>query len=340
VFFRRLVVTVDSHTQGEPTRLVIGGIIHYPGQTMREKQAYVAREYDPIRKALMGEPRGHRDMFGGYITPPATESGDLGIIYMDNSGYLDMCGHGTIGLCTAVVELGLVQPHPPRTEIQIDTPAGRVTGYALSTNGQVTRAGFRNVPSFCLSPSECIEVEGIGRLEVGIAYGGNFFAIVPATAAGVALTLDNMAQLRQVGMKIKHAANTQLTVQHPTIPEVSGIDIVTFYGLSDNPKARYKNVHIFANGQVDRSPGGTGTSGMLAYLIARGKLQPEETVVAEGLAGGLFEGRMAESWREGEMIYYTPEISGTAYLTGIHQFSLDLEYPTLERLRPSEIANL
>lgn len=329
---KRLIVTCDSHTQGEPTRLVIGGIIHYPGATMREKQQYVARELDGVRRSLMGEPRGHHDMFGGFITPPATDTGDLGIIFMDNAGYLNMCGHGTIGLCTVVVEFGLVTATPPRTAIQIDTPAGRVEGYAISENGRVVRAGFRNVPAFCLMPNACVELNGYGTVDVGIAYGGNFFAILPAEALGLRLELDNQLAIRELGMQIKRAANEQLRVKHPQLSGVGGVDIVTFYGPAADPAASYRNVHVFGNGQVDRSPGGTGTSAMLAYLIARGEIAPEAEVTAEGLAGGLFQGKMVRHWQDDGLAYSTPDISGVAHATGLHYFTLDTADPMLEGL--------
>lgn len=339
---KRLVFTIDSHTQGEPTRLVIGSILHYPGNTMKEKQAYVRREHDSLRKALLREPRGHHDMFGGFITPPVSDDGHLGIIFMDNQGYLDMCGHGTIGLCTTLAEMNLVRTTPPRTDIRIDTPAGRVRGYALSHNGHVTRAGFYNVPSFCLSLDEIVEVEGLGRVPLAVAYGGNFFAIVPAEAVGVEMVLGNMGAIRRAGMRIKRAANAQLSVQHPELPYASGIDIVTFYGPAHDAQATYKNVHVFADGQVDRSPGGTGTSAMLAYLIASGRVQGDQEVVAEGLAGGLFTARMTETWQSGTLTYHTPEISGTAFVTGIHTFHIDLDDPLCQGLpsSPNATSNL
>lgn len=324
---KRLMVTVDSHTQGEPTRLVVGGFIHYPGSSMREKQTFLSTEHDEVRKALMGEPRGHYDMFGGFVTPPVTPDGDLGVVWMDNQGYLSMCGHGTIGLCTTVVEVGMVQASSARTTIRIDTVAGRVTGFALTDNGQVIGAGFQNVPSFCLSVGERIDVDGFGSLDVGIAYGGNFFAIVAADAVGVKIDLANMKDLRQAGREIKAAVNQQLAIQHPLVDEISGVDIVTFYGPPENAEATYKNVHVFANGQVDRSPGGTGTSAHLAYLIAKGEIGRDESVTVEGLAGGLFEGRVVRTWEEDGITWHVPEIAGQAYVTGIHHFLLDTRDP-------------
>ena len=331
---KRLIISADTHTQGEPTRLVIGGVIHYPGKTMREKQTFAARELDSIRKSLMSEPLGHQDMYGGFITPPATDKGDLGILFMDNTGFMDMCGHGTIGLCTTVVELGLIEATPPRTEIQIDTPAGRVHGFAISQDGKVIRVGFQNVPSFCTNVCEQVAVDGIGNLEVGIAYGGNFFAILPAKAAGVDIEIRNMHAIREVGMKIKKAVNQQLDVKHPNLEEVSGVNIITFYGPSDNPQATYKNVHIFSGGQIDRSPGGTGTSAMLAYLTAKGDLNRHESATAEGLAGGLFGGKIVKTWQENGMTKHIPEISGAAFITGIHHFTLNTDDPMVEGIHP------
>lgn len=329
---KRLLVTVDSHTQGEPTRLVIGGITHFPGRTMKERQAFVAREHDDLRAGLMAEPRGHLDMFGGFITPPATADGDLGIVYMDNQGYLDMCGHGTIGLCTVLVELGMVKATPPRTEIKIDTPAGRVLGYALSENDKVVQAGFQNVPSYCVSVCETVPVEGLGQVQVGLSYGGNFFAIVEAQSIGVELSMANMETIRDRGMRIKRAV-TQYIRREPDKYGFRKIDIVTLYGAPSKPGPLYRNAHIFGPGQVDRSPGGTGTSAMLAFLIAKGKMDARDNITSQGLAGGLFGGRIVKTWEQDGRVFHTPEISGIAHITGINHFFIGSPEELPEGLR-------
>lgn len=326
----RLVITADSHTQGEPTRLIIGGIIHYPGKTMQEKKDYIIRNHDLIRKSLMAEPRGHNDMFGGFITPPVSEGADLGIVFIHNTGYLDMCGHGTIGLCVTVADLGMLETNGRRMEINIDTLAGRVAGYVLSETGRPRRAGFQNVPSFCIDVERKVEVNGIGSIDVGIAYGGNFFAIVPAEAVDLEICPDNQVQIRKLGLRIRDAVNEQSAIEHPSLPEVQGVKLVTFYGPADNAEATYKNVHVFANGQIDRSPGGTGTSAMLAYLHAKGNIDDNATVISEGLAGGLFTGQIIETWTDGGVNFHTTDISGVAYLTGINHFYLDLTDPLIE----------
>jgi proline racemase len=328
--YNRLILTVESHTQGEPTRLIVGGVIHVPGDTMRARQQHAARDLDWIRRSLMSEPRGHPDMYGGFIIPPATEDGDLGILYMDNEGFMDMCGHGTIGLCTVVSQLGLVNRTEPRTEIKIDTPVGRVNGFALWENGKVVRAGFWNVPSFCSHLSEKVRVDGFGTVEVGIAYGGNYFGILPAEKVGLDMHMDNMERIREVGLEVKRAINEQVDVRHPDLPEVGGVNIITFYGPPDHPEATYKNVHMFSNGQVDRSPGGTGTSAVLAYFHARGEFQADGEATVEGLAGGLFGGRFVKSWRENGLVKHTPEITGVAHIIGVNQYMLNSDDPMLE----------
>jgi proline racemase len=313
---------------------VIGGVIHYPGTTMRAKQAFAAAELDSVRRSLMNEPRGHNDMYGGFITAPATDDGDLGILFMDTDGMMDMCGHGTIGLCTAVIEIGMLEATPPRTEIRIDTPVGRVTGFAHSENGKVSQAGFLNVPSFCLDTKREVQVDGFGGIQVGIAYGGNFFAILPAESVGLDLSMENMYEIRKMGLKVKDAVNAQHDIQHPDFEEVSGINIVTFYGPSQNPAATYKNVHIFTNGQIDRSPGGTGTSAVMAYMVAKGDISVSEPVVVEGFAGGLFGGRIVKTWQEKDLTRHTPEISGAAFITGINQLILNPADPMLDGIHP------
>ena len=328
----RMVFTVDSHTQGEPTRLVVGGIIHYPGKTMREKQNGAYTHFDAIRKSLMGEPRGHKDMYGGFITPPTTDTGDLGILFMDNYGFMDMCGHGTIGLCTTVVELGMVTPTPPKTKIEIDTPVGRVTGFAHSEDGRVKMAMFLGVPSFCTHVDAELELDGVGKIEVGIAYGGNLFVVVPAASLNIDLGMDNSHLIRKTGMQIKDAVNDQYDIRHPGLEDVSGVNIVTFVGPSSNPDATYKNVHVFSTGQIDRSPGGTGTSAMLAYMYKKGDNNGSEPVTAEGFAGGLFTGRIVDTWKENGLVMHRPEISGSAFLTGVNQFIINADDPMREGL--------
>ncbi len=286
---------------------------------MKERQAFVARELDFIRQSLMAEPRGHLDMFGGFIMPPATDDGDLGIVFMDNKGYLDMCGHGTIGLCTVLVELGMVKITPPRTEIKIDTPAGRVLGFVHSENGKVLEAGFQNVPSYCVSTHEMVPVDGLGQVQVGLSYGGNFFAIVEAPSVGVELSMANMETIRDRGMRIKRAV-TEYIGRVPHKYGFHEIDIVTLYGAPTKPGPLYRNAHIFGDGQVDRSPGGTGTSAMLAFMIASGKIDGKEKITSQGLAGGLFGGRVVKTWEHDGRVFHTPEISSTAYITGINHF--------------------
>lgn len=323
----RLVITADSHTQGEPTRLVIGGVFHVPGATMQEKRDFLEQHHDDLRRSLLSEPRGHRDMFGAFLTPPATEDGHLGVVFMHNNGYLDMCGHGTIGLLTTVVELGLVEPQGQDGEIRIDTPAGRVTGRVTLEGGAVVQASFCNVPSFCLALDEQVEIQDLGKIEVSLAYGGNVFAVVPATAVGMQLKFRKEAQIRDLGMQIKQAANEQLDVRLPGQPEIHGIDIVTFYESAGDGDAAYRQVHVFGPGQIDRSPGGTGTSAMLAYFWARGEVEDSEPINFQGIAGGLFTGRIVKTWQEHGVTYHTPEVAGRAYVTGVHQFWIDPSDP-------------
>lgn len=326
----RVVFTVDSHTQGEPTRFVVGGIIHFPGETMREKQRFASSELETIRKSLMGEPRGHIDMYGGFITAPATDTGDLGILFMDNYGLMDMCGHGTIGLCTAVVELGMIAATPPKTKIEIDTPVGRVTGFAFSEDGRVKRATFLGVPSFCTHIDADLTLNGVGKIKVGIAYGGNLFVVVPAESVKLDLGMHNSHLIREMGMKIKDAVNEQYDIRHPDLTEVAGVNIVTFFGPPVNPEATYKNVHVFSNGQIDRSPGGTGTSAMLAYMFKKGDNDGNQDVTVEGFAGGLFNGRIVDTWKDNGLTMHRPAISGSAFITGFNQFVLDSNDPMSE----------
>ena len=206
----RIITVVDSHTAGEPTRVIIGGVPHVPGGSMREKREWLARNRDDLRKLLMHEPRGHQDMFGSIITAPASPDADVGVIFMDNDGYLDMCVHGSIGTVTVLLELGMLSSG----ELVLDTPAGRISAHAELGEDGVDQVTIRNVPSFFYS-SESLQVSGLGEIGVDISYGGNFFALVEATELGLDLSSENLAELVKLGMAIKKAVNEQVRIFIP-----------------------------------------------------------------------------------------------------------------------------
>ena len=327
-----VISTIDSHTGGEPTRLVVSGI-PVRGGTLLEQREDMRRNYDHLRSALMREPRGHRGMFGAVMAPPTRPEVDFGIIWIDHNGsYLNMCGHGTIGIGVTAVECGLVPVTEPVTRIRIDMPAGLVEVHVEVEEGRARRASLINVPAFAYKLDEKIEVPGYGTVPVDVSFGGSFFAGVRGEDLGIEVKPERASELVAAGLAIKDAVNRQLTVEHPTLSHIKSVDLVTIYGPGQAPGAKYKNIHVFSDGSFDRSPGGTGTSHMMALLIARGEMKPDEEIVSEGITGSLFSGRMIERTKVGSFDAFIPEISGTAYLTGLHQFLIDPEDPQREGL--------
>jgi len=324
---RHVIHTIDSHTGGEPTRLVVSGI-PLRGRTLLEQRAYLRDNLDHLRSALMCEPRGHRGMFGAVMAPPTRDGVDFGIIWIDSDGsYLNMCGHGTIGIGMTVVECGLVPVVEPVTHVRVDMPAGLVEIDVKVENGRAVSAAFTNVPAFFYKRDLRIEVPGCGTVPVDISFGGNFFGAVKGSDIGIEVRPERVPELVRAGLAIRDAINRQAPVQHPTVPHIRSVDLVTIYGPGMAPGAKYKNIHVFSNGSFDRSPGGTGTSHMMAMLIGRGEMQPDERIVSEGITGSLFEGRMVGRTRVGDLDAFIPEVAGKAYVTGLHQFVIDPDDP-------------
>jgi proline racemase len=320
---RHVIHTIDSHTGGEPTRLVVSGI-PLRGTTLLEQREYMRQHNDRLRSALMAEPRGHRGMFGAIMAPPTRAGVDFGIIWVDSDGsYLNMCGHGTIGIGITAVECGLVPVIEPVTHVCVDMPAGLVEIDVAVENGRALSAAFINVPSFLYRRGLAIEVPGHGNVAVDISFGGNFFGAVRGDDIGIEVSPERVPELVRAGLVIRAAINAQAKVVHPTLAHIRSVDLVTIWGPGKTPGAKYKNIHVFANGSFDRSPGGTGTSHMMAMLIGRGLMRPDETIISEGITGSLFKGRMVRRTKVGEYDAFIPEVAGTAYLTGFHQFVID-----------------
>ncbi len=326
----RAVWVVDSHTAGEPTRIVVGGVPPVPGNSMAEKKAYLSSHLDGLRKMLMWEPRGHRDMFGSILLPPVNPEADLGIVFMDGGGYLDMCGHGTIGAATVVVELGIIKPLEPVTLVRFDTPAGLVEARVLVKEGRVQGVTVRNVPAFLHTGGLRIEVEGLGEIEVDVAFGGNFFAIVDADVLGLEIVPQRASKLVELGLKIRDAVNRAIRVSHPEKPHIDRVNLVEFSSARSGPGSHRRNAVIFADGQLDRSPCGTGTCAKMASLFARGKLKLMEDFVHESILGTRFTGRVVDTTKVGSFEAVIPEITGRAHITAISQFLLDPEDPLAE----------
>jgi len=316
--------TVETHTMGEPTRIITSGFPILEGKTMMERKEYLEQNYDHYRSALMLEPRGHKDMFGALLTEPINEEADLGVIFMDSGGYLNMCGHGSIGVSTIAVETGLVEVKEPFTDIILDAPAGVIRARVKVENKKAVEVSFLNVPAFLYKENIEVEVDHYGKIEIDISFGGSFFALVDAEKIGIELTIDHINELKELGMRLLTILNKEVEIQHPYL-NITSVDLVEFYGKPLNPKANLKNVVIFGDGQVDRSPCGTGTSAKIAYLYAKGKLKLGQEFVYESITGSMFRGVATKELEISGFKAVIPQIIGSAYITGINQWMIDEE---------------
>lgn len=318
------ITTIDAHTGGEPLRIITGGWPDLPGDTILAKRQYARTHHDALRRALMWEPRGHADMYGCLLVPPVTPDGDVGVLFMHNEGFSTMCGHGIIGLVKVGVETGLFPANGPQRVVRIDTPAGRVTATAHLTGGSVERVSFLNVPSFLLERDLRVDVPPLGAVACDIAFGGAFYAYVDADALGLTLNAANYRRLIEDGMRIKRTVMDQYAIVHPD----GDADLNFLYGTifvsrTQGRGVDSRNICIFAEGEVDRSPTGTGVSGRVAIHHARGELQPGEVITIESIVGSQFTGKVADITAVGALPAVVPEVSGTAFITGCHEFLID-----------------
>ena len=321
-----VMTTIDAHAAGEPLRIIIGGLPLLPGDTMLEKRRYMQQHFDHIRRALMWEPRGHRDMYGAMLTQPVTLEADLGVLFMHNEGYSTMCGHGIIALVTTLLETGALAAKGQHTPINLDTPAGLVRATAhLDSRGQVERVLFLNVPSFLYARDVELDVPAFGRLRVDVAFGGAFYAFIPAAQLGLSVAPEQASQLAAAGDTITKAVNAVLPVQHPLEEDLGFLYGTIFTGPPENPAHHSRNICIFANAEVDRSPTGTGVSARLALHHAKGEIEDGQHIVIESILGAAstFIGRVAGHAQVGPYRAVVPEVSGRAFITGRHEFVLD-----------------
>ncbi|GLW99780.1 proline racemase family protein [Microtetraspora sp. NBRC 16547] len=320
------VRTVDYHTAGEPFRIVVSGVPDIPGATVLDRRtAATAPEVDAVRRLLCHEPRGHADMYGCFLVPPDDPGAHLGVLFWHKDGYSTACGHGTIALGVYAVEQGLVAADPDgETSIAIDVPSGRVLARVRSAGGRVEAVTFRNVPSYTVAR----DVPACGTV-VDVAYGGAIYASVPAAAFGLSVTPGDLTELIALGRSIKAALAGHPSARHPSDDRLSGIYGVIFHEDlgSDGDRYHQRNVTVFADGEVDRSPCGSGTAARLA-LLAEDHPDPRAvTLRHEGVAGGVFLAGVADVTEEAGRRAIVPEIEGTAFRTGEHRFTLDPRDP-------------
>jgi trans-L-3-hydroxyproline dehydratase len=321
------IKTIESHAAGEPLRVIVDGWPEIPGRTILEKRAFAKAHHDAIRRALMWEPRGHADMYGAILTPPVTPDGDLGVLFLHNEGFSTMCGHGVIALVTVVLEIGLLRREGNPAVVRLDTPAGRVTARARLKNGRVDRVAFENVPSFAQELDQDVEVPGLGRVGYHLSFGGAYYAYCDAKDLGVGLDAQDHRAMMDAGMRVKRAVMAARPILHPVEKDLGYLYGTILSGPPQGPGANLRNVCIFADGQVDRSPTGTGVSGRVAIEYARGRLQIGEPFVIESMLGTRFTGRVLRESMVGSYKAVVPEVEGSAEVVGEAEFWMDLRDP-------------
>ncbi|MFI5607750.1 proline racemase family protein [Amycolatopsis sp. NPDC051903] len=323
---KRLFHAVDSHTEGMPTRVITGGVGVVPGTTMFERRQHFVEHLDHLRQLLMYEPRGHSAMSGAILQPPTREDADWGVLFIEVSGCLPMCGHGTVGVATVLVETGMVEVVEPVTTIRLDTPAGLVVADVAVQDGAARSVTIRNVPSFSLGLDRKVDVPGFGQVRYDLAFGGNFYAILGLEELGLPFDRAEKQRLLDAGLSIMDAINARDRPVHPVNPEISGCHHV--YLAAPGSDARHSR-HAMAihPGWFDRSPCGTGTSARMAQLHARGELPLNTDFRNESFIGTHFIGRLVEETTVGTLPAVIPTITGRAWLTGTAQYFLDPDDP-------------
>jgi len=321
------VTTIDAHTEGEPLRVIIGGYPALEGGTILARRRYAKDHLDALRTALMWEPRGHADMYGCLLTAPVTPEADFGVLFLHNEGYSTMCGHGIIAVAKVALEAGLLPMQAPETCVRIDTPAGLVTAYARVEDGCVASVYFHNVPSFVVALDATVAVPGLGTLRYDLAFGGAFYAFVHAADVGLSCTAADARPLIEQGMAIKRAVTAHHPLAHPFEDDLNFLYGTIFIGPPEHDGSHSRNVCIFAEGEVDRSPTGTGVSARAAIHHARGEIAPGESLVIESIIGSRFTVGIAETTRFGPYPAVIPEVEGRAFITGRHVFCIDPDDP-------------
>lgn len=322
----RTITAVDSHTEGMPTRVVTGGVGVIPGDTMNDRRLYFMEHLDDLRLFLMNEPRGHAAMSGAILQPPTRPDCDWGVVYIEVSGCLPMCGHGTIGVATVLVETGMVDVVEPVTEIRLDTPAGLVVAKVAVSDGHADSVTIENVPSFVTALDQVIEVPGYGTVPYSMAFGGNFYALVDLVDLGLPFDRSRQQDLLTAGLAIMDAINETARPKHPSLDGVEGCHHVEL--IAPGSDARHSR-HAMAiwPGWFDRSPCGTGTSARMAELWARGELALDTDFVNESFIGSRFVGRLVAETDVAGVPAVVPTITGRAWVTGTANYVLDPSDP-------------
>ncbi len=320
-----IITTIEAHTAGEPLRVITGGVPEIPGKTVLEKRRYARDNLDHLRTGLMWEPRGHADMYGAIITEPVTPDGDLAVLFLHNEGFSTMCGHGVIALTKVVLDTGIIAKRGDHPVVKMDTPAGRVTATGHRENGVVKKVSFVNVPSFVFAVDQSVDIPGIGNVRYDIAFGGAFYVFCNAGNLNLGLEPKDVHQLIDVGRRIKYAVMESVKIEHPFEPDLGFLYGTIFVDAPLNSEHHSRNVCIFAEGEVDRSPTGTGVSARAAIHHFKGGLREGETITIESILGTCFDVRLIETIQFGKYPAVIPEVTGRASIIGQHEFYFDAE---------------
>lgn len=316
----RVFSTIDAHAAGEPLRIITAGVPTLPGATILERRQYMLDHHDDIRRVLLFEPRGHADMYGAILMPPVTPEADYGVLFLTNEGYSSMCGHGVIALTTVLLEMGML-PRRGETETPVtyDSPAGLIRAVAMHDGDHVVVVRFQNVPAFQYRRDLAIHTSA-GPVTVDVAWGGAFYALVDAAAFGLEVIPENASRLTNLGMEIKYAVQD---LDYPVHPEEPGLHGVYGTIITSSPRTSDgdgRNITIYANGAVDRSPCGTGTSARLANMYARGQIEVGKPFRHESVIDTLFTGKVLAETSVAGFPAVETEIAGRGFVTGLHQF--------------------
>lgn len=317
------ILTVDAHTEGEPLRIITSGFPRLEGQTILEKRRYCLQNHDMIRKSLMWEPRGHADMYGAIITEAERTDSDFGVLFTHNEGYSTMCGHGILALTKIVFETGMLAPNGNPSIVKIDSPAGLIQGFAEFEKDKISSVYFHNVPSFAADMDAEVKVPGLGRIKYDLAFGGAFYAFVDASQISLSLVPENFRKIIQVGMDIKHAVMKSRKIEHPFAEDLSFLYGTIFISPPEDSRNHSRNVCVFAEGEVDRSPTGTGVSARAAIHHARGDLKVDEEITIESIIASKFTVSVRGKTIFAGIPAIIPRVGGKAYITGRHEFLIN-----------------
>ena len=330
-----MIDCIDTHTGGEPLRIITSGFPKIPGKTILKKRKYVKENLDHLRKLIMLEPRGHADMYGCILVDPVTSDGDFGVLFTHNEGLSTMCGHGIISVTKTMIELGRIPCSEGTNEVKIDSPAGRITAYADVVDGKVENVRFQNVPCFVYKENIIVHIDHFDPIECNIVYCGAFYIYVDVKKVGLTVEPRHASELTKIGMAMKYYVEDAMKIVHPIDTGITGIygtifmeDIIRVGNLLET-----KNVCIFAEGQVDRSPTGTGTGGRVALHYHQGIMSDEDVLENYSIIDTLMVGKVIE---ETEIAGYKGvicEVSGTSHIMGINKLLLDPDDPLPEGFR-------